>query len=682
MRRSTSRAFHYLGLLGLVLNLTFITLGKDGQKIAGSTGQSSSRSHLVRLESLPSSAQPGISSALGRDIASYHARYAADGFDAYNSHEELATHFSSDGVEAFSGNSRWKLSFVGYGYGDALRVANKVAPQATANRVEYRRGSLTEWYVNGPVGLEQGFTISQPPGKRGGQPLTVALSLSGNLTGAVGEDRKALSLTAADGKQELRYAQLTARDAAANELSVWLELRGDRLQLRVADAGARYPIVIDPWIQHAELTASDGQAGDLFGGSTFIAGNTVVVGAPNATIGSNAGQGAAYIFVKPTAGWASTSAFTAKLTASDGLPGDNFGSAVSIASTTVVIGACSEGGACSNGPGKAYVYLKPSAGWATTSKFAAELTASDGLAGDSFGNSVTIAGTTVMVGAPNATVEGHANQGAVYVFVKPSTHAWKNMTETAKLTASDGLAGDTLGFVSLSSNASFALLGASSATVGGNANQGAAYVFIKPTTGWATTSAFAAKLTASDGMAGDFFGFCNFGGGCVSSTGKTIIVAAPQGGSSSATGPGKAYIFLEPTAGWATTSAFTAELTAAGGLTGDNFGFSAAISGAGTIAVVGAEFANTRQGAAYVFIKPGKGWATTSTFNAKLTASDGKPFSFFSFGGAAISGLTIAVGAAGTKIGSNSDQGAAYIFGDPVAADSADEGETEEDPQK
>ena len=681
MARRISRSFHYLSLLGLVLNLAFTTPGKNEQEPTGSHGRDSSPSNLASLESLPSSAQPSISSALGRDIAGYHAKPVADGFDAYNSHEKLATHFSTDGVETVSGAARWKMSFVGYGYGDSLRAANKIAPQASANRIEYRRGSLTEWYVNGPVGLEQGFTITQPPDRGNGQPLTVELSLSGNVIGAVDENRKGLSLTSADGNQELRYSQLTVRDATSKELSAWLELRGDLLQLKVADDGARYPIVIDPWIQEAKLTASDGETDDFFGSATFIAGNTVVVGAPNATIGSNAAQGAAYIFVKPTAGWATTSNFTAKLTASNGLPGDNFGGAVSITSTTAVIGACSQAGPCSNGPGKAYVYVKPSAGWTTTSTFAAELTASDGLAADAFGDSVTIAGTTVLVGAPNATVEGHANQGAVYVFVK-SSHGWANMTETAKLTASDGLAGDTLGFVSLNGNASIALLGANSATVGGKANRGAAYVFTRPTAGWTTTSAFAAKLTASDGASGDFFGFCNFGGGCISSSGKTIIVGAPQGGSSSATGPGKAYIFLEPTAGWKTTSGFTAKLTAAGGLKGDNFGFSAAISGTGTTAVVGAEFANSRQGAAYVFQMPAKGWATTSAFSAKLTASDGEPFTFFSFGGAAISGTTIAVGAAGATIGGNSDQGAAYIFGDPVAAISADEAEIEEGVQK
>jgi hypothetical protein len=277
---------------------------------------------------------------------------------------------------------------------------------------------------------------------------------------------------------------------------------------------------------------------------------------------------------------------------------------------------------------------------------------------------VTIAGSVVLVGAPSATVGANATQGAVYVFVKPSS-GWKSMTETAKLTASDGKAGDSLGFTSLNGTGTLALLGAFGAAVGSNAGQGAAYIFVKPTSGWKTTSTFNAKLTASDGMAGDSFGFCNFGGGCMTTDGKTVLIGAPQG--NGPTGPGKAYIFTEPTSGWATTSAFTAELTSSDSLTGDNFGFSAAISSTGTTAIVGAEFAtvgtNSRQGAAYIFTKPSSGWKTTSTFKAKLTASNGKPFTFFSYGGAAISGSTAAVGALGTKVGSNADQGAAYVFG-------------------
>lgn len=106
--------------------------------------------------------------------------------------------------------------------------------------------------------------------------------------------------------------------------------------------------------------------------SVAISGDTIVAGAQNATVGSNAGQGAAYIFVKPSSGWTDMTE-TAKLTASDGKAGDGFGGSVGISSNTIVVGACPQSGMC-NGHGKVYVFLKPKSGWKTTSKFKAELT--------------------------------------------------------------------------------------------------------------------------------------------------------------------------------------------------------------------------------------------------------------------------------------------------------------------
>ena len=50
-----------------------------------------------------------------------------------------------------------------YGYGSRLHAPRAVAPTGSGNRVLYRHGSVNEWYVNGPVGLEQGFTIAHGP---------------------------------------------------------------------------------------------------------------------------------------------------------------------------------------------------------------------------------------------------------------------------------------------------------------------------------------------------------------------------------------------------------------------------------------------------------------------------------------------------------------------------------------
>jgi len=252
------------------------------------------------LSGLPLDAQPSVSAALGRDLPEYQAQARSGGFKAQNAQHKLAADFTSHGVAVRGENLFWRMAFSGYGYGVVLTSPQTVVPRAELNRVEYRRGSLTEWYVNGPAGLEQGFTITKPPGQANHRPLTIALSLSRDLATVVHENRTGLSLKAPDGKTGLRYTGLSATDAAGKKLPAWLELQGEQLLLRVHDTGAHYPVVIDPWVQLAELTASDGTSGDTFGASVSISGNTIVVGSPN----SNHRQGAAYVFVRPASGWA------------------------------------------------------------------------------------------------------------------------------------------------------------------------------------------------------------------------------------------------------------------------------------------------------------------------------------------------------------------------------------------
>jgi hypothetical protein len=56
------------------------------------------------------------------------------------------------------------MALRGYGYGGALLSMSAAAPEASANRVEYRRRTLTEWYLNGPIGMGQGFKVAKRPG--------------------------------------------------------------------------------------------------------------------------------------------------------------------------------------------------------------------------------------------------------------------------------------------------------------------------------------------------------------------------------------------------------------------------------------------------------------------------------------------------------------------------------------
>ncbi len=621
------------------------------------------RRDALRQPNVPTELQSSLSAALGQDAFSYHVQPVGDGFDAPNLRQKLDIHFNSEGVGVRSGASRWLMTVRGYGYGEAIRRVGAVVPVANRNRIDYRRGIFTEWYINGPVGLEQGFTINEPPNKvkvKGGF-LTIALALSGDLHAAMDQNGEGLSLTAANGKPVLRYTGLKAFDVSGKALRTWLELNDGELLLRTDDAGARYPVVIDPWVQLAELTASDGVDGDQLGIAVSISGNTVVAGAQSAAVNGNDGQGAAYVFVKPASGWGNVTQ-TAKLTASNGAAGDGFGGAVYIVGNTIVVGSCPQSGVC-NGPGKVYVFLKPESGWKTTSKFKAELTASDGMANDGFSNELALSadGNTVAVGAAGATIDGNVGQGAAYVFVKPAS-GWKTATETAKLYEAHGAADDFAGEVSVSGDGSTLFVGAPGATVGSNAGQGVAYLFLRPAAGWKTTSKFAAKLSAKNGAAYDDFGFCQAGSACISSDGTTVLATALQENFSTGTftGPGKAYVFVKPAGGWKTTSKFNAELTASDGQMGDAFGWSAAITG--NTAVVGAVIGNGGTGAAYVFNKPKAGWKTTSKFAAKLTPSDGDIGDAFAFS-VSISGSTVAVGSINHPAGSTNGPGAAYVFG-------------------
>ena len=414
--------------------------------------------------------------------------------------------------------------------------------------------------------------------------------------------------------------------------------------------------------QLAKITALDGVDGDQFGFCTALAGKILFASAPFATIGGNAGQGAIYVYLEPASGWSSTSSYVAKLTASDGQVDDNLGGgaiAVSTDGNTIVAGACGQNHPCVNGTGKAYVFVKPSGGWTDMTE-TAQLFASDALTANGFGQSVGISSDTVVIGAPIANIGGSIQQGAAYVYVKPAG-GWTSMTETAKLTASDGKGNDIFGEVSAGAAGSVIFVGAPNAIVN-RAHAGAGYIYVRPSGGWKTTSTFAAKLTSTDGATGDGLGVCQSGSSCISSDGNTVLAGAPQWNGLQIYGPGKAYVFVKPASGW-TSMTETAKLTAGDELFGDAFGWSVAINNTG-IAVIGSVRANALTGKGYIYSKPLTGWTTTSQFRAELTGSDSGGDDWFGYS-VALSGTNSVVGARANpwSLTTHYGPGATYIFG-------------------
>jgi len=328
--------------------------------------------------------------------------------------------------------------------------------------------------------------------------------------------------------------------------------------------------------QTAILTPSDGGAG--FGTSVAISGDTIVVGAANASnldfqTPQQQGPGGAYVFVKPQTGWTSMTE-TAKLTASDGADGDAFGYNVAISKDSVAVGALF----AHSGAGAAYVFVKPPSGWSNMTQ-TAELTASDSSTFDSMG-SVAISGDTVLTGA-----YGHNNfRGAAYVFVKPRA-GWKQMTQTAEFTSTR--ANQIYGF-SVAVRGDTAIVGA----VGAHQGVGAAFLYVKPKGGWQSTSTFTARLSApiSSGVSGLSQG--------ISISGKTIALGAPGTTVGSNQGQGAVLVYVKPETGWQSSNKFAAELTASDGAANDNLGVSAAVSSGH---IVGGATKSGPPGEAYVF---------------------------------------------------------------------------------
>ena len=243
-------------------------------------------------------------------------------------HLGFQVHPSGSGFGASSGRlvSRFSPSAVSVGVGGAAVSFHvpglpEARPVVSGNRVTYQRGDVTEWYTNGPLGLEQGFTLAEPQA----DGASVSLQLSGSLTPHLSGQE--IDFTAAGGRSVLRYSGLHAFDSTGRALPAHLELDGRTLQLRVDDRGARYPVTVDPLVQvGSKLTPTSPSGNGGFGWSVALSadGKTALVGAPH----ENEDAGAAWIFTRTGSSWTEQ----AKLTPSDETGAGLFGSSVALSS--------------------------------------------------------------------------------------------------------------------------------------------------------------------------------------------------------------------------------------------------------------------------------------------------------------------------------------------------------------
>ena len=589
------------------------------------------------------------------------------------SHEQnLRAWFGQDGVTvrptlpATKLDQTWTtdLRLKACGYGQQLAdVPPIVSRKVKENRIEYqRRGQksevggrtsdppLVEWYENRAEGIEQGFTLNERPERCGSvapnEPLRVVLAVSGDLRARLVDDSGSIELANDKGQATLSYSKLLAQDADGKKLTARMDASADgrEIALVVEDAGARYPIVIDPFIASLEqkLRGDVPQADARFGTAVAIDGNLAVVGAWREDVGSNMDVGAVYVFVRtgtfPSSSWALDKRFGSTSGA-----GQQCGLSVAINGNRIAFGCPGDNGT----KGTALYYQRTGPGSYT----GAPVAPGGFTAGDLFGTSVAINGNIVLVGAPGEAYNAEQNAGAAWI-----SKINANGTTTTMIVETEDVANNRLGTaVALDStypNQYTAIIGKP------GIGTGAVLIAEFDSEGFPIHSV---TVTPPGGHSGDQFGQSVALSGY---PGANTAVIGAWGDDTKGTDAGAAYVFerVQTTLNWNLQQ----KLTASDGNTSNFFSVSAVAIQDNTI-IVGAYawdggtppfiLNDDDRGAAYVFSRSGTTW----TQQSKIIAGDGERGDNFGIA-VGISGDSAIIGARHATAVGTAAAGAAYVY--------------------
>ncbi len=571
-----------------------------------------------------------VNSVQDHGLAGYEfERNAGDRVQAHNLSQRLYLFVrDNDVVIEPIGGSEWHtalhLQYVGRGARDLpVGVVTRVSFDDTRVTLERENaGGVQEWYLNSPLGIEQGFNLPQQPAGSMAEPVTIAVGISGDLMAELAPDGRSVAFQDLQGGTVLRYSNLYVNDAAGTSLPAWMSVGNESIYLHFDDRHAVYPVVVDPLItteQAKFLPTSTHLTWAFYGYSVSMDGDTAIVGA-HGEKADYIGAGAAYVYVRSGSTWVEQQ----RLTATNQGQYYRFGYSVGIKGDTAFIGG---------GPNaKAYVFERSGTTWTETQ----ELLASDHDASSYFGNSVSVDTNSAIIGAPNDD-EKAPQAGAAYVFVRSGT-VW---AEQQKLTGFDTTANAYFG-ASVSVDADTAIVGATNTIDEGTEfQQGSAYAFVRTGTTWALEQ----KIPGT--------GFEDNFGNSVSLEGDLTLIGAPNDDTVN-TNAGAVFAFLRTGTTWNQEQ----KITSTNSQSSDRFGVSVSLSG--DTAFIGANLANppggTDGGKAYAFVRTGTTWSEQQEIYASDSQFDGH------FGGAvAIDGDNVIVGAhRDDDLGERS--GAAYFY--------------------
>lgn len=505
------------------------------------------------------------------------------------------------------------------------------------------RGAAYSFRRGGEGWAQTGTLLALNPKKNARLGISVAFSGDTAVVGAArglfdaGDDHRSAYVFVYSGEW-LPVRQLGPELGAANDgFGYAVALDGEtvligayRTAVTGADQGAAYVLTLrdSRHTEQQKLIADDGKKEEYFGSNVALSGDTLIV----AAVRTDKFRGAVYVFTRT--GTPPVWRFQQKLTAPDGVSGDNFGQSLALSGNTLLVGAPYSDARLVN-QGVVYPFTRTGAIWQLADR---SFTTADTDASPNtyFGQSIALSGDLAVIGAPGL----NNSRGAVFVFTRAGA-SWRQET---KFTAQDGTDNALLGqAVALAGNTVVA--GAPYDTINGNKDQGSVSLF-----DLTNRTRQSPKLIANQGAASQRFGYA------VALSSDTLVVGAPNQGFNGDVSA--AYVFRLENSGWVQRQ----KLTTSDGATNNLFGQAVALSD-GFLAIgslAGRPGGRYNQGAVYVYGLTGQ-WQ----FQQKLLPSE----TFFDdlFGSAlAISGDTIAVGALGDTVNAQQDQGSVFVFNSPT----------------
>ena len=535
----------------------------------------------------------------------------------------LVARFGADGVrvgEANENSSPLTLRFTAWGREGAIRSIDATQPALGAcaptagmgadgecvRQLEYGHQGVTAWWIGIPGGVEQGWTMAEPPAGVG--DIVFETTIGG--ASALDADGDSAWFTD-DAGRAWAVSGVTAWDARGEPLAALLEAGEGRLRVVVDASGAEWPVTVDPVYTTAATSLTGGASSDRFGWRASSAGDVnndgyddVIVGAPR----YSSSTGRVYVYHGSSTGLSTT----ATTTITGGLGGELVGYCVAGAGDVnndgyddIIYGSYGY----TSSRGRAYVHHGSASGISTT----ATTTITGSAASDQLGLSVAGAGDVnhdgyddVIIGAPGVT----SSTGKAYVFHGSSSGV--STTATSTLTGagttyyfgySVASAGDVNG-----DSYDDVIVGA----YGALTNTGKAYVHYGASGGVSTTAA----SSFSGSNTNNYFGYSVSSAGDVNADGYDDVLVGAYGATTST---GRVYAYVGSASG---LSGFATTID--GGVPGDQFG--TAVARAGDVnndgyddIIVGAPGYSTSTGRAYVY--HGGSAGVTTTVAATLTGS-------------------------------------------------------------